>query len=175
MFGLTQFAISGAPLPPNFTQLVSWMEKKLQLLSSSGSVRSEKACFAHVTEVCPLSLHDFVARVIYATNKYTEEADVEGLDTTGVRCALISIEYLERSKVSMTSENVHRYFLTGFVIAFKLSDDLEVDNTWWAHVGGCDLKDVNAMELELCSMMHWECGVSPAAYQSQWEHAVARS
>lgn len=61
----------------------------------------------------------------------------------------------------ITSHNVHRLVLTCFVVAAKLRDDVYYANAYYAQVGGVSLRDINALEAHLLTLLDWTTHVEP--------------
>mmetsp|Transcript_8582 Transcript_8582/g.19757 ORF Transcript_8582/g.19757 Transcript_8582/m.19757 type:complete len:232 (-) Transcript_8582:238-933(-) len=86
-------------------------------------------------------------------------------------CFLVSLILLDRALQKMpgfllTSFNVHRVYLTCILVASKYWDDLYYSNAHWSKVGGVNVRELNALELELIFLLDWKIGVRPAEYAS---------
>ena len=75
--------------------------------------------------------------------------------STGVRCSVMAVAYLERCRAKINPLTVHRYFLTAFMLAYKYSEDLEVPNAFWARLCGIPFKELNHMEASFCKTIKW--------------------
>eukprot|EP01062_Namystynia_karyoxenos_P074968 TRINITY_DN72086_c0_g1_i1.p1 TRINITY_DN72086_c0_g1~~TRINITY_DN72086_c0_g1_i1.p1 ORF type:complete len:247 (+),score=71.54 TRINITY_DN72086_c0_g1_i1:87-743(+) len=82
--------------------------------------------------------------------------------------------YVERAArnltLRVTSLNVHRLLLAGFVLAAKWHEDRRSRCSYFAEVGGVPLAEMNRLESEMLTALHWHLLVEPAEY----EGAIAR-
>lgn len=140
------------------------LESRLEALSES----INPSLSVRYRTVCTMRLKDFIDRVVRGTYKYAFEDNETLLESTSARCAVMSVEYVERACMKgLPSINLYRLFLAGFMIAFKFMNDAQADAQWWAHVGGFDLKEINAAELQLCCKLDWQMSISPISYSIQ--------
>jgi len=124
----------------------------------------EKSCYLGLS-VPPISMIDYIERLVKYVNQWAE--DDAGPTSTGVRCSLLAIEYLDRSALKVTPRSVHRLFMTAVLLAVKFTEDFAISNKFWADVGGCKLEDVNRMEVSFCGTLNWNLEVSIEAYELQ--------
>jgi hypothetical protein len=118
---------------------------------------SDKSCFLG-TAVPPINLVDYIERLVKYINQWAE--DIAGPNSPGIRCMLLAVEYLERSRVKITPRSVHRYLMSAVLIAVKFTEDFAISNKFWGDVGGCKLEDVNRMEMAFCQILSWNFSVS---------------
>jgi len=90
--------------------------------------------------------------------------DYNGWESTGVRCAMLAVEYLNRASPYLVIHYVQSFFVTAFMLAFKLNDDESLPNTFFCGLGGFGLCDINSMEMEFCDMLKWNLGISLQNY-----------
>jgi len=90
--------------------------------------------------------------------------DYNGWDSTGVRCAVLAVEYLSRASPYIVINYVQSFFVTAFMLAFKLNDDESLPNTFFSGLGGFSLADLNNMEMEFCEMIKWRLAISLHGY-----------
>ena len=109
----------------------------------------------------------FVERLANYANLCLREC--VGKDSTGVRCAIMAVEYLERIKTSINSATIQRYFLVAFLMAFKFSEDAQVSNGFWSKLGGVSIAEVNKMEIAFCRALKWSFSISPESYKTLCE------
>ena len=133
------------------------------LLASDDEVQ-EKSCFLG-TAVPPISILDYIERLVKYVNQWAE--DEPCASSTGVRCCLMAVEYLERTKVRLAPRSVHRYFLAAVLMAIKTTEDFAISNKFWGDVGGCKVEDVNRMEVAFCKLLEWNFEVSSEAFVTQ--------
>jgi hypothetical protein len=119
-------------------------------------------------KILQISMLDYVERLIHYTNVWSDN-EIPGPDSTGVQCALLALHFLQRSNVQISPYSIHRLFATAFLIGLKYTSDFLISNSFWAKVGGFSLQETNRMELNLCSQLNWNCGVSPETYQELQE------
>ena len=100
----------------------------------------------------------YVERLVHYANVWAREKP--NVNSQGIRCALLAVVYMERSRVVISPKSVHRLFLIAFLIGIKLTDDFGISNTFWGRAGGCQLEDVNRMEIAFCGLLGWDFAVS---------------
>jgi hypothetical protein len=93
--------------------------------------------------------------------------DIGDLESTGMCCAILAMEYIERTLPYISMWNISAFFLAAYVIAYKILDDDAVSNTFWANLGGFSLKEFNAMESEFCDMLGWNFSISVRDFTRQ--------
>jgi hypothetical protein len=109
------------------------------------------------TRVPSITFDKYVRRIITQTNKWLHEKD--GPDSTGVRVAVLGIQFLEKAGFVLTRENIHRCFLIATLLGLKLLDDGYMSNTYWSHVGGIFLREVNDLEIAFCNALKWDFNI----------------
>jgi len=124
----------------------------------------EKNCFMG-DKVPSIDFGKYVERLIQNSNVWAGEK--HGMESIGVRSALVAIEYLSRASVKISAMTVHRYFLTSFLIGIKLMYDYYMSNSYWANVGGISLQEINEMEIAFCVCLKWNFAVSVDAFKKQ--------
>jgi len=90
--------------------------------------------------------------------------DYNGWESTGVRCAMLAVEYMNRASPYIVIHYVQSFFATAFMLAFKLNDDESLPNTFFSGLSGFNLSDLNAMEMEFCEIIKWNLGISLQSY-----------
>jgi hypothetical protein len=112
-----------------------------------------------------IPLENFFARLARYTNMWRGHPG--GPESAGVRAAVIAFIYLDRLRDSgyvVTWANVHRLAVAAFLVAIKYSEDSVISNTWWAKVGGIPLKELCALEGQLCDKLHFSFFVDAELY-----------
>jgi hypothetical protein len=112
-----------------------------------------------------IALEVFFARLARYTNMWRGHAG--GPESAGVRAAVIALIYLDRLRDSgyvVSWANVHRLAVAAFLVAIKYSEDSVISNTWWAKVGGVPLKELCALESQLCDKLHFSFFVDAELY-----------
>jgi hypothetical protein len=133
-------------------------------LASLNTPLNETSVFTAATPVT-MPLQRFIDRLMRYVNKWAEEQD--GLHSLGVTSAVIAMVFLERSKVSLSRADTYRGFLAAFHVAFKLTYDFYVSNSYFAKVGGVTVSELNALETSMCSMLGWNFAVSEEAFEQK--------
>lgn len=98
-----------------------------------------------------IAMDTYVARLVRYVNDRV--GDKPSAQSTGISIALVAIEYLSND-LQITPRTQHRLFMTAFLVAMKMyawDDGKEVSNRAFSHVAGCDLRDINWMELFFCT------------------------
>jgi len=125
---------------------------------------------------CYVSIHDcffkqgshfgltaLVKTLVRETNLRVQDVGGDP-ESTGIVVAIIAVEYIERVSQNVSLQYVQAFFLTAFILAFKLLDDDCLPNSFFGSLGGFSLKDVNDMESEFCDMLGWNFGISVRTY-----------
>ena len=115
-----------------------------------------------------LNLQIFIERLVNQANMCLEE-DV-GIESIGVRCAILAVEYLHRSHARVTFSNATRFFAVAFLVAFKYTEDIPVSNYYWARVCGYSLYELNQMETALIENMDWRVEVTGEVFAELFRH-----
>lgn len=72
-------------------------------------------------------------------------------------CFVIALVYIDRlieaQEISVTLYNVHRLFITAILLATKLYDDEYYNNSYYAKLGGIQIKEMNLLESEFALMV----------------------
>lgn len=120
-----------------------------------------RSCFIG-SAIPPISLGDYLERLVKYANQWAE--DKPSATSTGIRCLLIALEFLLRSKARLTPHSIHRYVMTAVLLAIKTTEDFAISNKFWGDVGGCKLEDVNKMEVTLCTDLNWKLHVDSGQF-----------
>jgi hypothetical protein len=103
-----------------------------------------------------ISIGDYLARII----RYTP---------CSAECFLLSLILLDRITLRhgflVNSHNVHRLLLTTIMLSAKLCDDTLVNNKYYSHVGGISIKELNALECKLLSLLDYDLNVLPYTFE----------
>mmetsp|Transcript_3235 Transcript_3235/g.9877 ORF Transcript_3235/g.9877 Transcript_3235/m.9877 type:complete len:221 (+) Transcript_3235:135-797(+) len=99
----------------------------------------------------PLKLTSFICRIV----KYAECSPV---------CFLVAFALMKRlaaryDEMIPTCMNVHRLVLTSTLLAIKSSEDVHVNNSHFAQVGGLPLAELNKLELDMLSRLNFNLRV----------------
>jgi hypothetical protein len=78
-------------------------------------------------------------------------------------------------ELAVTSLTVHRLLVTAVVVATKSFDDVLYDNAHFAKVGGLDLCELNALELEFLRVLRFGVHVSRARFAQAEAALVAEA
>jgi hypothetical protein len=132
---------------------------------------SEIADSVFVGKQLRISFAKYVDRLMRFTNKWSEEKD--GVDSFGVRCGIVAVEYLERTNLALNDKNIHRCYLMAVLVSIKLLYDFYISNQYWGEVGGCTLKEINAMEFAFCDALKWSFNISEASHAKRVEAFVS--
>ena len=116
-------------------------------------------------QVPSISLHEYVDRLIRYVDAWAGEKPSPV--STGVSCALMGVEYMDRINVPVSEKSVHRLYLCSVLVAVKFTEDFVISNRFWAKVGGIDLEEMNKLELGFCSLIDWKLGITSKEFESQ--------
>jgi len=113
-----------------------------------------------------LAFFNFVIRLVEEVNR--KARDRNGPKSIGICCAILAVEYLERLQSQRTSlRTLQAYFVTAYMVGFKLMDDYYVSNTFFGNLSGYSLQHINQMESTFCCLLNWNIGVTAEAYWLQ--------
>eukprot|EP00186_Timspurckia_oligopyrenoides_P000140 CAMPEP_0182446048 /NCGR_PEP_ID=MMETSP1172-20130603/3948_1 /TAXON_ID=708627 /ORGANISM="Timspurckia oligopyrenoides, Strain CCMP3278" /LENGTH=277 /DNA_ID=CAMNT_0024641913 /DNA_START=310 /DNA_END=1143 /DNA_ORIENTATION=+ len=117
----------------------------------------------HGLEPPRVSLHDYLQRI----DRYS---------FCSRSCHILALYFVDRlSKRSscfrITALNVHRLYITAFLLAVKSSEDVLYDNLHFSKVGGIYLRELNLMELKMLQELNYELFVSPDSYR-EFERSI---
>jgi len=152
-----------------YERFLTKLEFRIAQLSADWTPAALKMSSRRRRAVTLMSMKDYIDRLVRGTNKLLAEDESKVVESTGARCAVMAVEYIERANAKGVCEiDIHQLFLASFVVAVKLTDDLNTtDSHWWSHVGGFNEKEVNAAELLLCSRLNWDLLISPSTFGTQ--------
>lgn len=88
-----------------------------------------------------------------------------------LECFPIALIYLMRLRsvgamYAVTPHNVHRLLITALLLAAKASDDVYHTNSFMAQCGGIRVQEINHLELEMCTKLHWKVQVAAPELES---------
>jgi len=106
----------------------------------------------------PISISQYISRLF----KYS------GASIQSVVCALIlMVKYCDcLPNMILHSFNIHRMFVSCFRVASKIQDDTNLSNKSFAKIGGIELKEMNALEIDICVGLNFEIIVSKEEYEN---------
>lgn len=84
--------------------------------------------------------------------------------------------YIQRNNVHLTSLNVHRFLITGVMVAAKFIDDAFFNNAYYARVGGVSTMEMNRLEMQVLFGLDFRLHVSIQTfgkYCSQLENEIS--
>eukprot|EP01134_Creolimax_fragrantissima_P002879 CFRG2879T1 len=95
-------------------------------------------------------------------------------------CFVLALVYIDRlvqssPRLRVTSLNIHRLLVTAVMVASKYFDDKYYNNVYFAKVGGIPSRQMNALEMELCFRMNWECYVLPEVFAMYVQELLRRA
>eukprot|EP01065_Artemidia_motanka_P042964 TRINITY_DN5860_c0_g1_i1.p1 TRINITY_DN5860_c0_g1~~TRINITY_DN5860_c0_g1_i1.p1 ORF type:complete len:218 (+),score=38.65 TRINITY_DN5860_c0_g1_i1:347-1000(+) len=122
---------SFCPLLPKTAQLLT------DLAQSRGCEGSPPSVF-DATSPPPVSLSDFLVRLC----KHAHCSPQVWV------CTLVNADrMLQKSRLAFTPLNVHRLFLSSFVVTAKFLDDISYGNKWYSDVAGISVQELNILEM----------------------------
>ena len=140
--------------------------KKLNDYIERDLVGEEDLClksYFQGVDLPPISLQDYLLRLVCNINQLSKTKSSE--ESSGVRCAIMALIYLERISKKITPRSIHRYLMTALLIALKVSEDFAISNQFWGDVGGCRLHEVNQMEQAFCNLLDWKLHITSEEYK----------
>lgn len=84
-------------------------------------------------------------------------------------CFVLCLVYIDRiiklnPHFQVSDLACHRLLLVGCVVAAKFHDDEYASNDYFAKVGGIDVQELNALEVEFLQLLNWKLFVADAQY-----------
>lgn len=124
-------------------------------------------------EMPPISLEAYVHRMCENINLWRDRSTNDDKDEhppVGIEKLMMALVFLSRLGFKITPRSIHRYLMVAVLVAVKTSEDMPISNKFWASVGGCQLQDLNMMELDFCKQLNWSLFVR----QDEVEHLQAQ-
>ena len=126
-------------------QAVAEMFETYLLGSNDKTPVPEKATYFHTNRTPAISVREYLLR-LETYMKCSEE------------CYLLALIYIDRivnrePDIVINSHCIHRLILTGVVIAAKFVDDVYYKNSYYAHVGGISIRELNLLEHQFLSFL----------------------
>lgn len=141
-------AVNTKPEPKkiDFNKVYSISMALIQLISENHSkptyktkLKDQKKSIFNSRILPRISLSDYLARIF----KYTK------IEDSTLTLSLIYIDRLfRRKKIVLTEYNVHRILMSSLLISIKFNEDKYYSNTFYAKIGGMEVKQLNAIEIE---------------------------
>lgn len=158
----TALTIHVFPPPASFQEdmLISHLTQYLKE-TYQGHTKSPE-CF-NGNGLPPIPLSQYIRRWITEANRYAYEPP--GIQSIGVICACMAVEYIHRVGWIVTEYNSHRCFLAAYLIAFKYLYDFGIDAKSSSMIGGVSTTHLFLLELEFCVALKWRCGVESDLFQ----------
>ncbi|KAJ6227981.1 cyclin-related 2 family protein [Anaeramoeba flamelloides] len=115
---------------------------------------TESLFYSH--EIPPIAIKDYVKRL------------VQWCPCTK-QCFVYAIEYIQRillahPEIKINTNNIHRIYFTAVLISSKFCDDFYYDNKGWGKVGGLEIQEVNALEIEFIFLIDFSLNVDIVDY-----------
>ncbi|KAJ3243323.1 hypothetical protein HDU78_000640 [Chytriomyces hyalinus] len=165
----------GTPVPPLFdncpieaimTMIIELMDR---LTTHNDNIPLSHANLTrfHSRAVPGISVSDYVRRIVkYAS---IEKAVV-----------LLVLVYIDRicdlhNTFTISSLTSHRFLISALTAGSKAVSDIYCTNTHFAKVGGITLQELNLLEVEFCTMMHWRLACNHSLLQQYYVNLVRTS
>lgn len=102
-----------------------------------------------------ISISDYIIRF----RKYLD------LEPMVLISALVYIDrFLHNTSIFVDELNVHRIFLTATVIAYKFFEDIHMNNSYLAKLGGIPLRELNRLEVEFLYAIRWDLAIDSETF-----------
>lgn len=133
-------------------QAVAEMFETYLLGSKDKAPVPEKATYFHTIRPPAISVREYLVRL-------------ENYMRCSEECYLLALIYIDRivnrePDIVINSHCIHRLILTGVVIAAKFVDDVYYKNTYYAHVGGIPIRELNLLEHQFLSFLDFNLYVT---------------
>eukprot|EP01117_Protostelium_nocturnum_P016049 TRINITY_DN6281_c0_g1_i3.p1 TRINITY_DN6281_c0_g1~~TRINITY_DN6281_c0_g1_i3.p1 ORF type:complete len:204 (-),score=59.53 TRINITY_DN6281_c0_g1_i3:232-843(-) len=103
-----------------------------------------------------ISIGDYLDRIV----RYTP---------CSAECYILALLFIDRIVMAkgmrVTEMNVHQLLFTSVLIASKLLDDCTLNNKYYSHVAGIDVKELNSLERKFLSLMDYNLNVSLDSFE----------
>ena len=142
------------------SRLATMIWEFLQPLMVSHDKLDQKCLMSPFTsEKCPsMPIRDYIIRIIRYFRFLSKGAMVGA--------AIILKRVVQRdNNVELSPMTCHRLILTSLVISSKFTEDFFDTNSYYAHVGGIETHELNALEREFLNAINFELYVSPKEFQ----------
>ncbi|KAJ3428193.1 protein cnppd1 [Anaeramoeba flamelloides] len=138
------------------TELSVVVGEFLELASSFKKNAKSTESFFYSHEIPPIAIKDYVKRLV-SWCPCTKQ------------CFVYAIEYIQRillahPEIKLNRNNIHRIYFSAVLIASKFCDDLYYDNKAWGKVGGLEIQEVNALEIEFIFLIDFSLNVDIVDY-----------
>ncbi|KAJ3437164.1 cyclin-related 2 family protein [Anaeramoeba flamelloides] len=138
------------------TELFEVVGEFLELASSFKKNAKSTEFFFYSHEIPPIAIKDYVKRLV-SWCPCTKQ------------CFVYAIEYIQRillahPEIKLNSNNIHRIYFTAVLISSKFCDDLYYNNKAWGKVGGLEIQEVNALEIEFIFLIDFSLNVNIVDY-----------
>jgi len=129
--------------------LARWVE--------AASAKPEEATIYHSARAPKICIGEYLNRI----RKYNAASD---------ECYVLALVYIDRASkndpsMAVSKLNVHRLLVTAAMLAAKFNDDMYYSNSYYAKVGGVQLREMNMLEAKFIKALNWKLFVSPKEYQ----------
>ena len=145
--------------------MVKKIVEQLKRISRHQTNDHEKASVFIPPEDLTIPLQDYIHLLVTLANLWVK--DKFGCESTGIRCAVLAMEYLRRVRQHFNPRNIYGYFSAAFLLAMKFSEDDEILNTDYSKVSGFSLDAINTMECEFCEEIQWNFLITAEEFDSQ--------
>jgi len=135
--------------------LTRWVEATSS--ASADETAKRRATHFHSVRAPSMSVKDYLARI----HKYFVCSD---------ECYVLALIYIDRlgkidPAMTVCNLSVHRLLVIAVMVAAKFHDDIYYSNNYYAKVGGLTLKEVNALEAKMLTLVDWHVYVGPEEYE----------
>lgn len=84
-------------------------------------------------------------------------------------CYVLGLVYIDRliqrnPHIAVTSLSVHRLVFISLMVASKFHDDIFYSNSYYAKIGGLQLKEVNSLEARFLKFLDWKLQVNAVEF-----------
>ncbi|CAM8963052.1 hypothetical protein QQ045_002915 [Rhodiola kirilowii] len=142
------------PLLPLLSSALEKIIHKNEYMFQAGKVRDVVTIF-HSSKVPPLGIRQYLVRIF----KYSR---------CSPSCLVLAFIYMnwfcQRTKICLSSLNVHRLLITSILVAAKFFDNWCLNNAYYAKVGGVGTQELNKMEMKLLFDLDFRLYVSPQVF-----------
>ena len=93
------------------------------------------------------------------------------METSTLILSLILIDRLcQISNLTLTYHNIHRIIFSAILISIKYNEDNYFDNKYYAEIAGVKLKELNLLEYNFISLLHFNLFIQDEIYDKYKEY-----
>ena len=115
----------------------------------------------YLEQIPNISLEYYIMHLLKYTN----------MSISSLILAIIYIDqFCEKFRYALTIHNIFRILLIFIYISIKLNEDYNIKSDFYAKIAGVSIKDLNALEYQMCVAMNFDFYVKTDYYQQYFAY-----